>query len=127
MKLEEMREKLEEMRLQREDKMRLQKEKEEEMRIKFEEIRTEMEEKKEMRKKIVRREAELLRDLPFVVSCAYQDIWTEEGSVITYDRHIVEFNNSYRPGGEEEGIYLETGRCTVGSGGAGYYTVTYNA
>ena len=119
-KEEEMRIKLEEMRNQREEEekeeMRLQREqKEEEMRMKFEEEKSDLILKlNAVTKKVERLEAELSRDLPFVVSCAYQDYWVKAYSVITYGRHIVEFNNGYRPGGAEGVINLESGRFTVG-------------
>ena len=40
-----------------------------------------------------------LRDLPFEIVCAYQDVWGADNSIVTYDRISVEFNNSDQPGG----------------------------
>merc|ERR1712243_251672 len=90
------------------------------------EMRLEREKEKEEVTRKMERLEEKLPPLPFLVSCADQDKWTKAGSVITYDRHIVDFNNGYRPGGGEGGIDLHTGRFNVGKGGSGYYTVTFS-
>merc|ERR1711962_919091 len=70
-----------------------------------------------MRNQVEKLEANLQRESPVGISCAYQDKWDKAASVITYDSHVVE-----APG--EGGIDLDTGRFTVG--GSGYYSVTYS-
>ena len=56
--------------------------------------------------------------------CAYQDGWTAENSIITYDRVTVEFNNSDRPGGADGSMNIETGVFTTVT--SGYYIVTFS-
>merc|ERR1712233_144007 len=64
-----------------------------------------------------------LRDLPFEMVCAYQDRWTAENSIVTYDHISLEFNNSDRPGGADGSMNIETGVFTTVT--SGYYIVTF--
>ena len=54
-----------------------------------------------------------LRDLPYEMVCAYQDYWFQANSFLSYDRIIVEFNNSDRTGGADRSINIETGLFTA--------------
>ena len=63
--------------------------------------------KKEMEKVLPTAVEKGLRDLPFEMVCAYQDVVVDENSIITYDRITAEFNNSDRPGGLFVQIYSQ--------------------
>ena len=85
-------------------------EKEEAMRVEMQEKDNEMKEVKKQLDVLEARNTELTtklrevdqkspRDLPFILTCAYQDKWSTPGATITYDRLTVDYNNSGRPGG----------------------------
>merc|ERR1712080_416688 len=40
-----------------------------------------------------------VKDLPYVMSCAYQDKWTTASSTITYDSLLSDYNNADKPNG----------------------------
>ena len=65
-----------------------------------------------------------LKDLPFILTCAYQDKWTTPGATITYSSLSADYNNSDRPGGGDGDMDITTGKYT--SLTAGHYTVTYS-
>ena len=65
-----------------------------------------------------------LRDLPFILTCAFQDHWTTPSATITYDRLTVDYNNSDRPGGGDGEMDINTGKLTALT--AGHYTITYS-
>ena len=64
------------------------------------------------------------RDLPFILTCAYQDQWSTPSATITYSRLTVDYNNSGRPGGGDGEMDISTGKFTALT--AGHYTVTYS-
>ena len=64
------------------------------------------------------------RDLPYVITCAYQDVWTTLSATITYDRLTMDYNNSGRPGGGDARMDISTGKFTILM--PGHYTVTYS-
>ena len=64
------------------------------------------------------------RDLPFILTCAYQDRWSTPSATITYDRLTVDYNNSGRPGGGDGEMNISTGKFTALT--PGHYTVTYS-
>ena len=65
-----------------------------------------------------------VRDLPYILVCAFKQQWSAAGSVITYDRFISDFNNANRPGGGDGVLDLEAGTFTCLR--AGHYTVSYS-
>ena len=101
-----------------------------------EEMRGEMKDMKKQLERLESRNVELttklkevdhrsLRDLPYVLTCAYQDQWTTKTSApITYDRLTVDYNNSDRPGGGDGEMDINTGKFTALT--AGHYTITYS-
>ena len=119
------------------EEMRAEKDREmEEMR---EEMREEMDEKDNKVKKqldvLEARNTELTtklrevdqkspRDVPYVLTCAYQNVWTTPSATITYDRLTVDFNNSDKPGGGDGRMDISTGVFTALT--PGHYTVTYS-
>ena len=68
-----------------------------------------------------RREA---RDLPYMMTCAFQDHWVDHGATITFDYLLSDYNNSNRPGGGDGDLDTATGVFTCLT--PGYYTVTYS-
>ena len=42
-----------------------------------------------------------LRDLPYLMVCAFQNDWRSPNSVVPYDRITTEYNNADQPGGED--------------------------
>merc|ERR1711971_25604 len=80
--------------------------------------------KKELDKVLPTAVEQGLRDLPFEMVCAYQDLWTAANSIVNYDRITVEFNNSDRPGGGDGSMNIETGVFTTVT--SGYYIVTFS-
>ena len=68
-----------------------------------------------------RREA---RDLPYMMTCAFQDHWVDHGATITFDYLLSDYNNSNRPGGGDGELDTVTGVFTCLT--PGYYTVTYS-
>ena len=87
------------------------------------EVRAEV--KKEVDKVLPTAVEQGLRDLPFEMVCAHQDVWTAENSIVNYDRISVEFNNSERPGGADGTMNIETGVFTTVT--SGYYIITFSA
>ena len=61
--------------------------------------------KKELDKVLPTAVEQGLRDLPFEMVCAHQDLWEAANSIMNYDRITVEFNNSDLPGGLFVQIY----------------------
>ena len=134
--MEEMREEMREEMEKREEVMR------QEMQEKVDvirEMREEMDEKDNKVKKqldgLEARNTELtsklrevdqksLRDLPFVLTCAYKHDWSTPSATITYDRLTVDYNNSGRPGGGDGELDITTGKFTALT--PGHYTVTYS-
>ena len=65
-----------------------------------------------------------LRDLPYMLACAYRDKWTTPSATITYDRLSADYNNSDRPGGGDGEMDISTGKFTALT--AGHYTITFS-
>ena len=62
--------------------------------------------------------------MPYIITCAYQNQWTNHSATITYDRLTADYNNSDRPGGGDGRLDISTGVYTALT--AGHYTVTYS-
>ena len=75
-------------------------------------------------KKVAKVEVKSTKDLPFLISCAYQNLWTTPNSTIPYDRLFVDYNNASRPGGGDGNMDITSGVFT--SLTPGHYTVTYS-
>ena len=43
-----------------------------------------------------------LRDLPYLMVCAFQNDWRSANSVVPYDRITTEYNNANQPGGKDK-------------------------
>ena len=84
--------------------------------------------KKELEKSLPTAVEQGLRDLPYEMVCAYKEMWYEAdsfpGSVISYDRITLEFNNSNQPGGADGTMDIETGVFTTVT--SGYYIITFS-
>ena len=84
--------------------------------------------KKELEKSLATAVEQGLRDLPYEMVCAYKEMWYEAdsfpGSVISYDRITVEFNNSNQPGGADGTMDIKTGVFTTVT--SGYYIITFS-
>ena len=84
--------------------------------------------KKELEKALPSAVEQGLRDLPYEMVCAYKELWYEAdsfpGSIISYDRVTVEFNNSNQPGGADGTMNIETGVFTTVT--SGYYIITFS-
>merc|ERR1712080_245629 len=65
-----------------------------------------------------------VKDLPYVMSCAYQDGWSRASSTITYDSLLSDYNNADKPNGGDGRMDITTGVFTCLT--AGHYTVTYS-
>ena len=139
----EVQEKVQEMRAEMTEKDRemeeMREEMREEMQKKVDVMREEMDEKDNKVKKqldgLEARNTELTtklrevdqkspRDLQFVLTCAYKSSWSTPSATITYDRLIVDYNNSGRPGGGDGEFDITTGKFTALT--PGHYTVTYS-
>ena len=129
--VEEMRGEMKEMmeKVEKGDVMR------EEMREEMQEKDNEMKEVKKQLDMLESRNVELttqlkevdqksLRDLPYVLTCAYQHDWTTPDATITYNSLGADFNNSDKPGGGDGDMNISTGKFTALT--AGHYTVTYS-
>ena len=57
-------------------------------------------------------EVEAREEVPSVLMCAYQDIWNDEMSTVTYDSFLSNFNNADKPGGGDGQLDLATGVFT---------------
>ena len=73
--------------------------------------------KKELDKVLATAVERALRDLPFEIVCTFRNHWNKLG-VVNYNKIMVEFNNSDRPGGADAAINIFT---TFTSG---YYIIT---
>ena len=113
-KIGEVQEKVQEMRAEMMEKDREMEVMREEMQEKVDVIREAMEEKDnkvkkqldvlearntELTSKLREVEQKSLRDLPYVLTCAFQSSWYTPGATITYERLTVDYNNSDKPGG----------------------------
>ena len=78
----------------------------------------------ELTTKIKEVDQKSLRDLPYILTCAYKDGWSTPGATITYDYLTADFNNSERPGGGDGDMNISTGVYTALT--TGHYTVTYS-
>ena len=107
----ELRTKMEEMR----EEMR------EEMEEKNKELDAMREEMSELTAKLREENQKSVRDLPYLLTCAYKENWYTAGATITYDRLSVDFNNS---GGGDGEMNISTGKFTAVT--AGHFTITYS-
>ena len=48
------------------------------------------------------KQLEGLRDLPYLMVCAFQNDWRTPNSVVPYDRITTEYNNANQPGGKDK-------------------------
>ena len=64
-----------------------------------------------------------LRDLPYIMMCAYQGTWFETG-IIGYEKLTLDYSNCDRPGGGCSGMDIASGTFTAQTGGL--YTVTFS-
>ena len=64
-------------------------------------------------------EASRLSDGPQVVMCAYQDLWMQEDSPISFDEFLTDFHNAEGDGA----LDLTTGTFTAAN--PGYYSITF--
>ena len=138
-KMGELEEKVQEMRAEMMEKDREMEVMREEMQEKVDVIREAMEEKDnkvkkqldvlearntELTSKLREVEQKSLRDLPYVLTCAFQSSWYTPGATITYERLTVDYNNSDKPGGGDGRMDISTGLFTALT--PGHYTVTYS-
>ena len=68
-------------------------------------------------------EDKAVRDLPFIMMCAYQGHWTDTG-IIAYDELTLDYTNCDRPGGGCSSMDIASGTFTAETGGL--YTVTFS-
>merc|ERR1711990_1148247 len=66
-----------------------------------------------------------LKELPYLMVCAFQNDWRSPDSVVPYDRITTEYNNANQPGGGDGSMDIKTGVFTVIT--SGYYVITYSA
>ena len=78
-------------------------------------------EKTEEELKTIREQA--VRDLPYIMMCAFQDYWTSTG-IIPYDKLTLDYNNCDLPGGGCAAMDIGSGTFTAQTGGL--YTVTFS-
>ena len=64
-----------------------------------------------------------LRDLPYIMMCAYQGTWFETG-IIGYEKLTLDYSNCDRPGGGCSAMDIASGTFTAQTGGL--YTVTFS-
>ena len=64
-----------------------------------------------------------VRDLPYIMMCAYQSSWTTAG-IIAYDELTLDYSNCDRPGGGCGTMDIASGIFTAQTGGL--YTVTFS-
>ena len=69
--------------------------------------------------KLAALEASRLSDGPQVVMCAYQDLWMQEDSPISFDEFLTNFHNAEGDGA----LDLTTGTFTAAN--PGYYSITF--
>merc|ERR1712080_545872 len=65
-----------------------------------------------------------VRDVPYVMSCAYQDYWDRDETTITYSSLLSDYNNHDKPDGGDGVMDISSGQFTCLT--AGYYTVTFS-
>merc|ERR1712112_90816 len=65
-----------------------------------------------------------VRDLPYVLVCAYQDEWTQAEETITYGSLLADYNNAENPGGGNGHLDIKSGVFTALT--HGYYKVTFS-
>jgi len=65
-----------------------------------------------------------VRDVPYVMACAYRDHWDTDDATINYSSLISDYNNSDKPDGGDGKLDISTGQFTCLT--AGYYTVTFS-
>merc|ERR1712059_102681 len=66
-----------------------------------------------------------VKEMPYVLVCAYRESWPHAGATITYDYLIADFNNKDKPGGGNGHMNIQSGVFTAVT--HGYYTVTISA
>ena len=54
----------------------------------------------------------VLRDLPYLLLCSFQNHWITPSSTITYSSFLTNFNNANRPGGADGQLDLDSGVFT---------------
>ena len=127
-----------EMRDQMEIKMTEMKEIEEKMEVRYEKIeeKTKAQFEKlmcEMTEKLEEQETQLaavqtrlptVRDLPYLMVCAYRYYCDRASTTITYDSILSDYNNSDKPNGGDGVMDIETGTYTAIT--PGHYTVTFS-
>merc|ERR1719228_16395 len=69
--------------------------------------------------------SQAVRDLPYMMICAYKGEWTTASSTITYDKIITDFNNADKPNGGDGLLDIGSGIFTCLK--AGHYTITFSA
>ena len=110
-KMVEVQENVAELRMEMEEKGKKMEEMQKEMAAKdkkMEEITKELKDVMDVGQKS-------LRDLPYVMTCAFNGWWSTPSATITYDRLIADFNNSDRPGGGDGSMDINTGVYTAPS------------
>ena len=65
-----------------------------------------------------------MRDLPYIMMCAYQDLIQATTGVIGYDELTLDYSNCDRPGGGCSSMDIANGTFTAQTGGL--YTVTFS-
>ena len=71
-------------------------------------------------------QVEAREEVPSVLMCAYQDIWSDEMSTVTYDSFLANFNNADKPGGGDGQLDLATGIFTCLTTGKSWHTNELN-
>merc|ERR1712059_46331 len=66
-----------------------------------------------------------VKEMPYVLVCAYRESWPHAGATITYGYLIADFNNKDKPGGGNGHMNIQSGVFTAVT--HGYYTVTISA
>ena len=89
-----------------------------------EKVKTLESEKAELTTKMMEVEQKSLKDIPYVMSCAFVDSWTTPDATITYDRLTADYNNADRPGGGNGNMDINTGKFTAIT--PGHYTITFS-
>merc|ERR1712212_120200 len=64
-----------------------------------------------------------VRDLPYIMMCAYRDVWHDTG-IIGYEELTLDYSNCDRPGGGCSSMDIASGTFTAQTGGL--YTVTFS-
>ena len=74
--------------------------------------------------RVARTISQVVKDVPVLTTCAYQNSWATVTSTITYDRLVSDYNNADRPGGADGVLDIASG--VFHSLCSGHYTVTYS-